>query len=160
MKIAVSANDRSIDSTINERFGRCPYLLIVDTDDMRVEVVENSNADLSTGAGIQTASLVVDKGAAAVLTGRCGPKAARVFDEAHIPVIQGQGGAIRDAVEKFKNGKLPTPKPGTAPDAPGAAMSSSGGRFQSPGAGGGGRGMGWEQERSGTGRRQVVTGRF
>ena len=43
MKIAISADGSRLDSTIHQRFARCPYFLIVETDDMSVAVIENSN---------------------------------------------------------------------------------------------------------------------
>jgi predicted Fe-Mo cluster-binding NifX family protein len=79
MKVAVSANGNNLESTIDQRFGRCRYFLIVETDDMRHAVVENIYADLSTGAGIQAAGLIESKGVEAVITGNCGPKAMQVF---------------------------------------------------------------------------------
>ena len=62
MKVAVSAKGDNLDATIDERFGRSPYFILVDTADMRVEALANPNADLSTSAGIQSASLVASKG--------------------------------------------------------------------------------------------------
>jgi len=34
MKIAISASGPDKDSSVDERFGRCPYFMIVDTDEM------------------------------------------------------------------------------------------------------------------------------
>ena len=43
MKIAVTSTGRTIDSEVDVRFGRSPYFLIVDTDTMEVEAIENPN---------------------------------------------------------------------------------------------------------------------
>ncbi len=58
MKIAVSATGNNLNSEINPRFGRCEYFIIVETDDMSFEAYENENNELSSGAGIQSASFV------------------------------------------------------------------------------------------------------
>lgn len=104
MKIAVSSTGPDLDSQVDPRFGRCKYFLIVDSDTMEFEAVENANAALGGGAGIQSAQLVADKGATAVLTGNCGPNAFRTLEAANVTVITGMDGSVRDAIEKFKNG--------------------------------------------------------
>lgn len=75
MKIAVTAADASLESPLDPRFGRCPYLLIVNTDDLSFETLENPNIGRDSGAGIQTAQLVAGRGAQVLLTGNCGPNA-------------------------------------------------------------------------------------
>jgi predicted Fe-Mo cluster-binding NifX family protein len=158
MKVAISAAGKNLESTIDERFGRCRYFMIIETDDMSYEVIENTNADLSTSAGIQSASLVASKGVDAVITGNCGPKAMQVFAATTMAVIIGQHGRIKDVVEKFKRGELNPSARGNVPDGSGAEESEPapgvaqpgmdvGGRRGMGGAGcrrtgGGGRGMG------------------
>lgn len=148
MKIAISADGNHLDATVNPRFGRCPFFLIVETDDMGCEALANANADVSSGAGIQAASTVVDKGARVVITGSCGPKAMQVFAEAGIPVILNQHGRIRDVVAQFKGGALISTANVNATDAVGSV--SSGGR---PAMGvGRGRGLGGGRGVGGCGR--------
>ncbi|MCB2145362.1 MAG: NifB/NifX family molybdenum-iron cluster-binding protein [Deltaproteobacteria bacterium] len=144
MKVAVSAAGQNLEASIDERFGRCRYFIIVETDDMSYEVIENTNADLSTSAGVQSASLVASKGVEAVITGNCGPKAMQVFAATTIKVIVGQHGAIKAVVEKFKNGDLSPSTHGNVPGKSGVAQTASAPATGQPGMniGGGGRGMG------------------
>ena len=142
MKIAISADGKDLESTIHERFGRCPYFLIVETDDMRVEAVENANADLSTSAGIQSASLVASKGVEAVITGSCGPKAMQVFDATNIKIITGQHGNIQPVVEHFKRNALNPEISEKRPEKPEAMPTKTTRESMRPGMGGGGRGVG------------------
>lgn len=137
MKVAISSTGKNLESTINERFGRCPYFLIVETDNMNVDVVDNTDADLDASAGIQAAALVASTGAEAVITGNCGPKAMQVFDATNIRVILGQNGVIKDAVEKFKRGEIGNSITENRPRTSGGAKTAS-----TPRSGGGGRGMG------------------
>jgi len=79
MRVAVSSTGNKLDSQIDPRFGRCTYFLIIETDDMSFEVVNNENIALGGGAGIQSAQFVASKGVSAVLTGNCGPNAVRTL---------------------------------------------------------------------------------
>ena len=143
MKVVISATGRDLESTVDERFGRCRYFIIVETDDMSYETVDNVNADLSTSAGIQAASYVANTGAEAVITGNCGPKAMQVFAETNIRIILGQQGTIKDVLQKFKDGALTPSTRENVPEKSGVAQSASNRGFSQPGmGGGGGRGMG------------------
>jgi hypothetical protein len=62
MKIAISSTGPSVDSTVDPRFGRCQFFLIVELDNMSFEAVPNVTNTLEGGAGIQAAKLVVDRG--------------------------------------------------------------------------------------------------
>jgi predicted Fe-Mo cluster-binding NifX family protein len=107
MKIAISATGTTLDAQIDERFGRAAYILIVDTDSLDVEALDNSaNISVAQGAGIQAASMVCAKGAKALLTGSCGPKAMNAFSVGKVDVYTGQQGTVREAVERFRQGGL------------------------------------------------------
>ena len=106
MKIAVTSTGPGLDDNVEARFGRCPYFLIIDTDTMQLEAIENPNMALGGGAGIQSAQLMSEKGVTIVLTGNCGPNAFNVFGQAGIQVIVGVSGPVRKAVEQFKTGGL------------------------------------------------------
>ena len=134
MKIAVTSTGSTLDDQVEARFGRCPYFLVVDTDSMGYEAMENPNLALGGGAGIQSAQMMAERGVSHVLTGNCGPNAFRVFGEAGVQVIVGVFGPVREAVERFKAGEL------TAAGA--ANVQSHFGMGAGRGMGGGGRGMG------------------
>ena len=97
MRIAVSTSEPTLDAEVDPRFGRCRYFIIVDTDSMEFETVENSGALAGGGAGIATAQVIVDKGIEAVLTGNCGPNAFQVLSAAEIKVVTGVSGKVRAA---------------------------------------------------------------
>ena len=59
MQVAVTAQGAFLDSEIDPRFGRAPYILLVDTETMAFEAVDNSaNVNAFKGAGIQAATLL------------------------------------------------------------------------------------------------------
>lgn len=103
MKIAVTSTGKDIASTIEPSFGRAPYIILVDSDTMDWEVVDNiNNAKLSHGAGIQAGKTVADKGAEVLITGRVGPKAHQVLEKAGIGMVTAAEGSVEDAVRQYK----------------------------------------------------------
>jgi predicted Fe-Mo cluster-binding NifX family protein len=107
MKIAVTSQGTNLDSQVDPRFGRAAYILIVDTETLEFEVLDNKeNANAFKGAGIQAASMVSDKAAGVLLTGYCGPKAFEVLNAAKINVADNVEDTVRDAVTSFNEGKL------------------------------------------------------
>ena len=106
MKVAVSASTSDLSSQIDPRFGRCPYFLFVDPETMQFEAVENPNIASSSGAGIQSAQFVANKGANVLLTGSCGPNAFQTLNAAGVEVIVGVTGTVQEAIQQYKSGKL------------------------------------------------------
>lgn len=62
MILAVTATGKTLDDSVDPRFGRCPYLLVIETETMHREPVENPNL-AAGGAGIQSARLMAERGA-------------------------------------------------------------------------------------------------
>jgi len=143
MRIAVSAVAPSLDAEVEPRFGRCQYFVIVDSQSMEFEALENSSAMAAGGAGISAAQMIADKGAEVVLTGNCGPNAYQTLSAAGVQVVTGASGRIRDAVEAYKAGRLqPNAQPSVGSHY-GMGMGSGTGAGRGMGRGmGGGRGMG------------------
>ena len=106
MKIAVTSNGKTLESEVDPRFGRASYFIIVDSETMDFNVIENKNVAAAGGAGISSAKVVIDAGAEAVLTGNCGPNAERTLSAAGVKIYTGATGTVAEAVELFKNGKL------------------------------------------------------
>jgi len=136
--------------------------LIIDTDTMQFEAIENPNIAIGGGAGIQSAQLMSEKGVTVVLTGNCGPNAFNVFGQAGIQVIVGVSGAVRNAIEQFKAGAFSSASgpnvdshfgvnaAPTDPTTTGQPMTGPVGQGGGTGFGmGGGRGMGRGMGRGG-----------
>ncbi|MHB1183276.1 MAG: NifB/NifX family molybdenum-iron cluster-binding protein [Desulfobulbia bacterium] len=114
MKIAISATGKDLSSTVDPRFGRAAYLLIVDSDTKTIiEAIDNQAAgEAAQGAGIKAAGLIADAGAGAVLTGVVGPKAAAVCEKAGITMLNNITGTVAEAIDQFRAGE-DAPAPGT-----------------------------------------------
>lgn len=129
MKIVVTATGMTMDSSVDPRFGRAACFLVVDSESGELlEAIDNSQGrDAVQGAGIGAAAMVAEKGVKAILTGRVGPKAMAVIEQAGILVVSDVSGSVREAVQAFRSSS-------SVP-----AGSTSGG---SGGGMGGGRGQG------------------
>lgn len=107
MKIAITAKGATLDSEVDPRFGRARYIMIVDTQSMQFEAIDNTeNINAFKGAGIQAATMVSDKGAEVLMTGYCGPKAFQTIAAAGVKVVSDISGTVAEAVEKMKSGDV------------------------------------------------------
>lgn len=105
MRVAVPSTGDDLGAEVDVRFGRAEKFLIVDTDTMAVESIQNAqNLSLPQGAGIQSAQNVIQHKPDVVLTGNCGPKAFQVFRAAGVEVVVGVSGKIQDAVRAYMSG--------------------------------------------------------
>ena len=108
MKIAVSSMSKNIDSNVAEIFGRCPYFIIAEIENKKIEkteTIENKNIDQMSGAGILTAKLMAEKNVDVVITKNIGPRAMDVLRQFDITVYSGEG-IIKDILQEFIDEKL------------------------------------------------------
>jgi predicted Fe-Mo cluster-binding NifX family protein len=106
MKICVSATANSLEASLDPRFGRCLYLVIVNSETMEFEAYPNLAADSTGGAGIKIAQTIANEGVKVVITGNVGPNAFGVLSAVGIEIVTGAFGTVREVVEKFKRGEL------------------------------------------------------
>lgn len=106
MKVAVSAQGKDLESAVDPRFGRCPYLVIVEVETMTAEGFENPGALAGTGAGVAAAQIAANAGAEAVITGVLGPHAFEALSGGEISVYGPAKGSVRDAIRQFNDGDL------------------------------------------------------
>jgi predicted Fe-Mo cluster-binding NifX family protein len=97
MKIAVASSGPDLDASINPRFGRCPYFALIFSESGASETLTNPLIDAAGGACTQGAQWILDHDVHALLTGRCGPKAIMVLEDAEIRIVEGAPGKVRDA---------------------------------------------------------------
>lgn len=107
MRLAVSAQGEGLDSSVDQRFGRAPWFVIVDTNGGAGEAIRNEqNLEAAQGAGIQAAQTIANRNVDAVVTGHCGPKAFRILTAAGVGVYLGAQGSVSNAVEQFRKRQL------------------------------------------------------
>ena len=104
MKLCISSEGTTLDSKVTPRLGRCRMFIIVDTESMAFEVVDNAETGASCGAGIQVGQFVAFRGVEAVMTGNVGPNAIQTLQEGGIAIYTGVSGTVREAVDGFRRG--------------------------------------------------------
>jgi len=108
MKVAVTAVAPDINARQEPRFGRAPYFVIVDTESMEWEGLENPGASATGGAAIEAVQFLAQHGVDAVVcAGNYGPNAFDSLKAAGIKMYANpHGGTIASVVDSFKAGKL------------------------------------------------------
>jgi len=108
MKIAITSTGGSMDSLVSEKFGRCQYFLIVDSDTMKFEAISNLGEQMQSGAGPKAAELIIKNGAKVVLTGHVGGNANDALVRGGIEIVDGFTG--KEKVKEVINSYLLTKK--------------------------------------------------
>jgi predicted Fe-Mo cluster-binding NifX family protein len=106
LKVAVTSTGKYLNSMMDERFGRCRYFIIKDTDSEEIEVFENEYASSPHGTGVQVAQFVKGKGVQALIAGNVGPNAIRVLMGSGIDVFMAKSMTVMQALKGFSEGKL------------------------------------------------------
>lgn len=102
MKIVVTSAGATLEDQVDSRFGRSPYHLFIETEDLSFEAVENPNVTVKGCAGHPTAKLLGNRGVQVILTGNCGPGHREELEALGIEVVLGVSGQVRQVVEQFK----------------------------------------------------------
>ena len=108
MKIAISSTGKKLTDNVSEVFARCPYFVIAEIEDGKVqktEVIENKTANQLGQAGISAAQLMAEKDIKVVITKNVGPRALDVLNQFNIDIYAGDG-TIEKVLQEFINGKL------------------------------------------------------
>jgi predicted Fe-Mo cluster-binding NifX family protein len=106
MILAVPVETKELDAPVCFSFGRAPLYALYNTESGTHDFLDNSAAASQGGAGIKAAQSLVDKGAGAVITYRCGETAAQVLNAAGVVLYKAQDGTVRENMDKFLAGAL------------------------------------------------------
>lgn len=106
MKVAFSATGKNKDSILDQRFGRCDYFQIYDTETKEIKVIDNEGQSASGGAGIAASNQIVNEKVDAVVTGSLGPNAFDIINESEIRMYKCDSISIEAAIEKYNLNQL------------------------------------------------------
>ena len=108
MKLAICTQGEGLEAQVDQRFGRCPYFVIVDAETGElVKSMPNSGMTAAGGAGPQSARQLSQEGVEAVALGHVGPNAAAALKAAGISVYGGVTGTVGETWQQYHDGKLP-----------------------------------------------------
>ena len=105
MKIAISSIGRGLDSSIDVKFERCHFFLILDLEKNLLLPIENKTKDRPHEIGGTVGQLIANEGIDAVITTDIGPSAFDIFKRHGINVYRAEG-IVEDAIRLLKEGKL------------------------------------------------------
>ena len=115
MKIAICATGNDLKAQVSSFFGRCPYFLIIDSEDKKekVEAIPNPALSAGRGAGVVAVQAVVEKEIKAIICQGIGPNAFAVIQSAGISFYMVDSPmTIQEVLEAFRHDKL---KPVSSP---------------------------------------------
>jgi len=88
MKLGIPSSGTDLNDEIDSRFGRCEYFIVVDTETMDIEGMENPFKSANQAAGIRAVEYLAQKGAEMVITTNLGPKAESTLRSAGIGIVK------------------------------------------------------------------------
>lgn len=110
MLIAITAMENSLQSEVDPRFGRAAYYMIVNTETGEVIAHDNSDGiNASNGAGTGAAQTLSEYGVEALYTGKVGPKAAEVLNQAKIPYFENVSGTVQELLDQLEQNDKTAP---------------------------------------------------
>jgi predicted Fe-Mo cluster-binding NifX family protein len=95
-----------IDSTLDERFGRAPFIMIYDTGKNETVMAEaNPFAHQDHGVGVSIANLIVQQECRAAVGNRFGPKAGDILKKAGVQMIDTNSAdreTVKDVIRRLE----------------------------------------------------------
>lgn len=114
-RVAVTVGSPGLDVEVEPKFGRAPFIVLVDPETMAWESLANPGWDARGGAGVRVAQVLSDHRVSDAVSGDFGPNAEDALEAAGIAMHRcGSGTTARKAVDLLKAGDLPElwPTPG------------------------------------------------
>ncbi len=87
MKVAITSTGDTLESKLDQRFGRCAWFVIYDSDSGETEMIPNPNKDVEEGAGPASVQLVASKGVKKIVSGEFGAKIKSLLDNLQIQMV-------------------------------------------------------------------------
>jgi len=105
MRVAITSTGNSLESKLDERFGRCSFFVIYDTETKSTEFVPNPNKQADNGAGPASVKLVASKNVSKIVSGEFGMKIKSLVDSLNIQmiVVKDQQKTVNDIIEMFEH---------------------------------------------------------
>ena len=88
MKLAIALKENDYNSSVDERFGRAPFFIIIDSNTKEFEIIENEAKDEATGAGLKAVKNLLKYKIDSIIAGEIGPKAGELIYDLEIPTFK------------------------------------------------------------------------
>ena len=107
MKVCFTAQGATLESPAEDRFGRAPYFIVVESENGSFEAIKNPYADGGGGVGPKAAQILIAQNVKAMVSGQVGGNAKEVLFAAGIAMYTYRGGgSVKDAFDQFTKNTL------------------------------------------------------
>lgn len=106
MKIALPADEKSIETGLFDSFGKAPFFLIYNTNSKTIEYLDHRAVAAQGAGGLRAAQVLADNGVRAIITPNCGENAEKVLHYSEVLVYKSISGSMRKNIEAFLNNEL------------------------------------------------------
>jgi len=105
MKVAITSTGNNLESSLDQRFGRCAFFVIYDTETKGMEFLPNPNTEAQEGAGPASVQLVAGREVKKIISGEFGIKIKSLLDSLKIQmiVLKQPEKSIREIIDMLKN---------------------------------------------------------
>ncbi len=87
MKVAITSTGNNLESKLDQRFGRCSFFIIYDSETKGMEFIPNPNRNAEEGAGPASVQLVALRNVKTIISGEFGIKIKSLLDSLKIQMI-------------------------------------------------------------------------
>lgn len=105
MIIAIPVEEKSLEASIYNMFGRAPYFLIYNNETKEAKYIENPGVTAKGGAGIVAAQTIVDNGVKVLIAPRCGQNVANTL-EGNTAMYEASEGNVQANIDAFNKDEL------------------------------------------------------
>ncbi len=105
MKIAITSTGNTLESKLDQRFGRCGFFVIYDTETKGLEFIPNPNKEAQEGAGPASVQVVASRNVNKIISGEFGIKIKSLLDSLKIQmiVIKDPDKSLKDIINMLNN---------------------------------------------------------
>ncbi len=108
MKVCITSQGPTLESPTEERFGRAPFFIIIESENGSHEAVTNPFTAGAGGVGPKAAQILIANNVKALVSGQVGGNAREVLASAGIAMYACKaGGSVKEAFDQFMNNALP-----------------------------------------------------
>ena len=107
MRLAVTAEGKSLDAQVSRRFGKSPFIFVADTSTRVVRIIDNGPyAAQHLGSGARTAEMLARLGVEWVATGAIGKESFEILSSGGILVVTCATGTCGEVLDRLAAGGL------------------------------------------------------
>ncbi|MBI9044206.1 MAG: NifB/NifX family molybdenum-iron cluster-binding protein [Anaerolineaceae bacterium] len=113
MRIAISSQDeKGLESQVSHHFGRCPFYILVDTEEQEVKSVQSiANPFFEKHEPGMVPNFINEQKSNVMISGGMGRRAIDFFDQFGIQVVTGASGTVDSTLKAYFNNELSSSAP-------------------------------------------------